>query len=282
MAKRIGVVGAGTMGRGIAESCLKMGYEVLLLDASAELADEGCRALERSFQRGVERGRMTSQEKEGMLKRLACSQDYGCLQDVGIVFEAVFEDLDTKKSVLAEISRVVPKDGLIGSNTSSLSISEMAASVTNPGRFLGIHFFNPVPVMKLVEIIKGVESCDESVKRAYEFCTEIGKTPIVVKESPGFVVNRLLCPMLNEAAYLLADGVASVQDIDTAMRLGANHPMGPLSLADLIGIDVLYAIMKTLHEDLGDDKYKPCPLLKQMVLQGRLGRKTKRGFFEYP
>lgn len=281
MAGKIGVVGAGTMGRGIAESCLVAGFEVVLLDATTELASKGYQGVEKSLNRGAERGRITAQAKGEMLARLSYSDNYGDLKDVQVVLEAVYEDMEVKREVLAKISEVVDKHVLIGSNTSSLSITEMSGSVDNPSRFMGIHFFNPVPVMKLVELIKGRDTSEATVDQAKDFCLKLGKTPVVVNESPGFVVNRLLCPMLNEAAYLLMEGVASAEDIDTAMKLGANHPMGPLSLADLIGIDVLYAIMDTLHKAFGDDKYKPCPLLKEMIDKGHLGRKTGQGFFKY-
>lgn len=281
MARKIGVIGAGTMGQGIAESCLVAGNEVILIDATKDLAFKGYQGIDKSLARGALKGRITSEAKDDMLSRLLYSDNYDDLRDAEVVIEAVFENLEVKKEVLSGLSRVAGKDTLIGSNTSSLSITEMSRSVDEPGRFVGIHFFNPVPVMKLVEIIKGKRTYPETVERARELCAQLGKTPVIVRESPGFVVNRLLCPMLNEAAYLLMENVASAEDIDTAMKLGANHPLGPLSLADLIGIDVLYAIMETLHVDLKSDKYKPCPLLKEMIDKGYLGRKTRQGFFRY-
>ncbi len=281
MVGKIGVVGAGTMGRGIAESCLAAGFDVVLLDSTIELASKGYQGIEKSLDRGVQRGRITAQARDEMLAKFIYSDNYDDLKDAEVVLEAVYEDMEVKKDVLTRVSQVAGKDVLIGSNTSSLSITGMSGSVDNPARFMGIHFFNPVPVMKLVELIKGSNTSKVALDKARELCLRLGKTPVVVKESPGFVVNRLLCPMLNEAAYLLMEGVASAEDIDTAMKLGANHPMGPLSLADLIGIDVLYAIMDTLHKDFGDDKYKPCPLLKEMIDKGHLGRKTGQGFFKY-
>ncbi|MGI6661567.1 MAG: 3-hydroxyacyl-CoA dehydrogenase family protein [Bacillota bacterium] len=281
MAGKIGVVGAGTMGRGIAESCLAAGFDVVLLDSTLDLASKGYQGIEKSLDRGVQRGRITAEAKQEMLSRLSYSDNYDDLKDAGAILEAVYEDMEVKKDVLTKISAVAGKDVLIGSNTSSLSITGMSGSVDNPGRFMGIHFFNPVPVMKLVELIKGRDTTEATLDKARELCVKLGKTPVTVNESPGFVVNRLLCPMLNEAACLLMEGVASAEDIDTAMKLGANHPMGPLSLADLIGIDVLYAIMDTLHKGFGDDKYKPCPLLKQMIDKRHLGRKTGQGFFKY-
>lgn len=281
MGKKIGVIGAGTMGSGIAETCLVAGYEVVLIDATEELARKGYERIEKSLSRGVEKGRITPEQKEQMMSRLKYSADYSELRDALVVIEAVTENMDVKKEVLEKVSQAVSKDAMIGSNTSSLSITKMSEAVDEPGRFLGIHFFNPVPVMKLVEIVKGENTAPETIEKAKLLCEELGKTPVIVKESPGFIVNRLLCPMLNEAAYVLMEGVATAEDIDTAMKLGANHPMGPLALADLIGIDVLYAIMETLADELDEHKYRPCPLLKEMIDKGHLGRKTGQGFYKY-
>jgi len=278
---KIGVIGAGTMGRGIAECALLAGYEVALLDASAELAAKGRAALEKSLARGVERGRLSLESADQALGRLACGADYSLLAGADAVIEAVFEDIDVKRRVLSAASEEVGPDALIGSNTSSLSISEMATAVKHPGRFLGIHFFNPVPVMKLVELVPGKDTAPQAIERARLLAERLGKTPVVVKESPGFIVNRLLCPMMNEAAYLVMDGVASPEDIDTAMKLGANHPIGPLALADLVGIDVLYAIMGAVHGATGVSNFRPCALLKRMIDEGRLGRKSGQGFFKY-
>ena len=281
MGKKIGVIGAGTMGSGIAETCLVAGHEVVLIDATEELARKGYERIEKSLSRGVEKGRITPEQKEQMMSRLKYSADYSELRDALVVIEAVTENMDVKKEVLEKVSQAVSKDAMIGSNTSSLSITKMSEAVDEPGRFLGIHFFNPVPVMKLVEIVKGGNTAPETIEKAKLLCEELGKTPVIVKESPGFIVNRLLCPMLNEAAYVLMEGVATAEDIDTAMKLGANHPMGPLALADLIGIDVLYAIMETLADELDEHKYRPCPLLKEMIDKGHLGRKTGQGFYKY-
>ena len=275
------MIGAGTMGRGIAECALLAGYEVALLDASPELADRGRAALEKSLARGVERGRLSSESADQALGRLSCGSAYSLLAGAEAVIEAVFEDLNVKRKVLSLASEAVGPDALIGSNTSSLSITEMASAVRHPGRFLGIHFFNPVPVMKLVELVPGKDTAPASLEKARFLVERLGKTPVVVKESPGFIVNRLLCPMMNEAAYLVMEGVASPEDIDLAMKLGANHPIGPLSLADLVGIDVLYAIMGVLHGATGDPKFRPCPLLERMIEEGRLGRKSGQGFFKY-
>ncbi len=275
------VVGAGTMGRGIAETALAAGFEVALLDASLELAEKGRAGIVKSLSRSIEKGRLTQENADSMLGRLTVGVDYSLASGAEVAIEAVYEDMAVKQKVLSALSAVVGPDALIGSNTSSLSISKMSEYVTHPTRFLGVHFFNPVPVMKLVEVVPGSKTAPEAVQKARELAEKLGKTPVTVSESPGFVVNRLLCPMMNEAAYLVMDGVASPEDIDTAMKLGANHPIGPLALADLVGIDVLYAIMQVLYSDIDDPKYRPCPLLKTMIDEGRLGRKSGRGFFSY-
>ncbi len=281
MAPKIGVIGAGTMGRGIAETALASGFSVVLLDTSTEIAEKGVSGIRKSLERGVERGRLTQEAMEEMLGRLTAGSDYSLVKACDVILEAVYENEDVKGTVLSQVSRAVAPETLIGTNTSSLSISRMAGSVQSPERFVGIHFFNPVPVMKLVEIVPGGGTSPGTLARAKELALSMGKTPVVVQESPGFVVNRLLCPLMNEAAYLLMEGVASADDIDTAMKLGANHPIGPLALADLVGIDVLLAIMEVLHAEIGDDKYKPCPLLREMVDKGHLGRKTGQGFYSY-
>lgn len=281
MAVEIGVIGAGTMGRGIAETALAAGFSVVLVDATHELAAKGDAGIRKSLARGVEKGRITHEAMDDMMSRLRVGADYSLLRGSSVVVEAVYERMDVKRTVFAAVSKAVTPETLIGSNTSSLSVSGMAQAVAHPERFVGIHFFNPVPVMRLVEVVPGEKTSDDTVKRAQEFAREMGKTPVVVKESPGFVVNRLLCPFMNEAVYLLAEGVASAEDIDTAMKLGANHPIGPLALADLVGIDVLLAIMEVLHTEIGDPKYRPCPLLEEMIAKGHLGRKTGQGFFKY-
>jgi 3-hydroxybutyryl-CoA dehydrogenase len=276
------------MGRGIAEALLASGYEVVIVDQSWEQAEKGRDSIRKNLLRGVDKGRLTKERMDEMLERLEVGRDLSALADVSIALEAVYEDMEVKTRVLEEVSQVVSDAALVASNTSSLSVTGMASSVKSPERFLGLHFFNPVPVMKLVEVIPGEKTLPEYVKKAQDLAGSMGKTPVTVKESPGFIVNRLLCPLMNEAAYLVQEGVASPEDIDTAMKLGANHPIGPLALADLVGIDVLYAIMETLHRDLGGTKrpelaakYFPCPLLKEMMDKGYLGRKTGRGFFSY-
>ena len=278
---KFGVIGAGTMGRGIAETALTAGFEVVILDANPELAEKGYAGVARSLARGVEKGRITRENADAMLSRLTCGADYSLLSGAEVVIEAVYEDLAVKAIALSAVSAAVAPSTLIGSNTSSLSISAMAEHVSGPERFVGIHFFNPVPVMKLVEVVSGAKSSPETVANARALAEKLGKTPVNVAESPGFIVNRLLCPMMNEAAYLVMENVASPEDIDVAMKLGANHPIGPLALADMVGIDVLYAIMQVLHTQIGDDKYKPCPLLSTMIGEGELGRKSGKGFYSY-
>ena len=280
VSRTVGVVGLGTMGQGIAEVAARAGYRVIALDRDESLVQRGLSAISKSLERSAEKGRITREEMDGALARLVAGRNWSDLAEAGVVIEAVFEDMAAKKEVLREVGKHIPADALLGSNTSALSITEMASVLPNPGRFVGIHFFNPVPVMKLVEIVKGKDTDTRTVERAFEFARELGKEPVLVTESPGFIVNRILCPMMNEAAYLVYEGVASAEDVDKAMKLGANHPIGPLSLADLVGIDVLYSIMQTLEKELGS-KYHPCPLLEQMVREGRLGRKTGRGFFQY-
>lgn len=280
MSEILGVVGLGTMGQGIAEVAARAGYRVILLDRDESLVQRGLSAIKKSLSRSVEKGRITQEEMDQALGRLVQGKDWADLGQADIVIEAVFEDMAVKKEVLRELGKHVSSGTLLGSNTSALSITEMASVVPNPGRFIGIHFFNPVPVMKLVEIVKGKATDARTVERAFDFAGKLGKEAVLVAESPGFIVNRILCPMMNEAAYLVYEGVASAEDVDKAMKLGANHPIGPLALADLVGIDVLYSIMQTLEKNLGP-KYKPCPLLEQMVKEGRLGRKTGRGFFQY-
>lgn len=278
---KVAIIGSGTMGRGIAETCARSGYDVVMLDVSLDQVLKAQKIIEDGLDRLVQKGKIDSGEKEAILARLHPGATIEEISGCEIVIEAVFENLEAKLEVYRKVCDLIPPNTLLATNTSSLDLEKLSAGVTNPGRFIGIHFFNPVPLMKLVEIVVGDKTSQDTVEKAKEFASSLGKTYVVVKNSPGFVVNRLLCPMLNEAAYLVMEGVASPEDIDTAMKLGANHPMGPLALADLIGIDVLLSIMETLAEDLSSDKYKPCPLLSDMVRQGRLGRKSGCGFFQY-
>mgnify|MGYP002407063906 FL=1 len=276
----IGVIGAGTMGNGIAEAAAQVG-KVILVDIDQGRAEEGRRTIEKRLNRQVEKERIHAATKDEILGRITATGDLADLKDVDMVIEAALEDLEVKKELFASLGKICSADCILGTNTSALSITAIAAHVPKPERVVGIHFFNPVTIMKLVEMVRTPFTSQECLENVKAFIESLGKTAVLVEESPGFVVNRLLIPMINEAVFLLAEGVASAEDIDTAMHLGANHPMGPLALADLIGLDICLAIMETLHMELGDDKYRPAPLLRKMVRAGRLGRKTKNGFFAY-
>lgn len=277
----VAVIGAGTMGQGIAQVFAASGSHVTLIDVSQDATDRGFAAIDSALQRSVDRNRLEADERKRTLGRLTTATSMEGAEDAGLVIEAVFEDLDAKLRVFEALTGIVSPETLVVSNTSSLSITRLAAATTFPERVAGLHFFNPVPVLPLVEIVRGLATSDATVERLRAVATEIGKTGVVVRDSPGFVVNRILIPMINEAITCLDHGVAGRDDIDTTMRLGANHPMGPLQLADLIGLDVCLDIMATLHRDLGEDRYRPSPLLRTMVSARRLGRKTGRGFYDY-
>ena len=277
----VGVVGAGTMGAGIAQAAATAGKRVLLVDISDELLQGALARIGKRLDRDVEKERLTAEERDEAFARIQTTTDLDRCAAADLVVEAVVEDRKVKADVLARLDRACPQATILASNTSSISITELAASTGRPERFLGMHFMNPVPVMELVEVIRGLATADETVARVAALAEEMGKTPVVVTDTPGFVVNRLLIPMINEAAFLVAEGVASAEDVDKCMTLGAKHPIGPLALADLIGVDVVLAIMEVLYGSLGDPKYRPCPLLRRMVAAGRLGRKTNRGFFDY-
>ncbi|MGI9863008.1 3-hydroxybutyryl-CoA dehydrogenase [Moorella naiadis] len=275
------VVGAGTMGSGIAQVLAQAGYEVLLLDTTEELVSKGFNGIKQSLNRLQQKGKLTESDVEcimGLIKRGTDLKE-SCSSE--IVIEAIYENMDAKKRLFRELDNVCDPQTVFASNTSSLSITEMAFATSRPDRVIGMHFFNPVPVMQLVEIVKGLATSEETVAKVREVAEKLGKKPVIAGEAPGFIVNRLLIPMINEAILLLGEGVATASDIDTAMMAGANHPMGPLALADLIGLDVCLAIMETLHREIGDDKYRPALLLKQMVKAGYLGRKTGKGFYKY-
>jgi 3-hydroxybutyryl-CoA dehydrogenase len=281
MVERVLVVGGGTMGRGIAQVVAAAGIPVVLRELDSELAARAFDGIKKSLQRAVEKGKAALGDADVVLSRIRVTDSLQEGADAQLVIEAIVEDLSKKQALFAELDALLPPDSVLATNTSALSISRIASVTHRPERVLGMHFFNPVPVMKLVEVIRGERTAPKTVAAAKAFAERIGKTPVEVRESPGFVVNRLLIPFINEAAWACMGGIARREDIDTTMTLGAGHPMGPLALADLIGIDVVVGILETLERELGDPKYRPCPLLKDMMRNGTLGRKTGRGFFDY-
>ena len=279
--KKIGVLGTGTMGAGIIQVLAQNGYEVVLRARRQTSVDKGIAAIEKNLDRLIAKEKMTADEKAVIMGRIHGSTDIAIIKDADLVIEAATEDMEAKKALFAELDELCKPETIIATNTSSLSITEIASATKRADKVIGMHFFNPVPMMKLVEIIKGLATSEETKNTIVKLTEALGKTPVQVEEAPGFVVNRILVPMINEAIGILADGVAKAEDIDEAMKLGANHPMGPLALGDLIGLDVCLAIMEVLYTEFGDTKYRPHPLLRKMVRAGKLGRKSGVGFFDY-
>jgi 3-hydroxybutyryl-CoA dehydrogenase len=279
--QRIGVVGAGTMGNGIAQVFAQAGFDVRLVDAASGALDRARSSIEKSVAKLVEKGRLTATERDGALQRLSTGTNVDVLADSDYVVEAIFEDKQAKQSLFARLDQLTRPDVILASNTSSISITTLGAATNRPDRVLGMHFMNPVPLMSLVELIRGQATSPESMLTAAELCIRLNKTAVEASDYPGFIANRVLMPMVNEAIFAVMEGVGTPDAIDTVMKLGMNHPMGPLTLADFIGLDVCLAILEVLHEGLGDPKYRPCPLLRRMVAAGHLGRKSGQGFYRY-
>ena len=278
---KIGVVGAGTMGNGIAHVAAQSGFEVVLVDVDQKFLDKAVGTIKKNLGRQLEKGKLTQEQMDGTLGKIKTAASLEAVKDCGIVVEAVFEDLKVKKDIFVTLDALCPPEAILATNTSTISITQIASATKRPDKVIGMHFMNPVPVMQLVEVIKGVKTSDETFAAVDDIAKKLGKTPVPVNDYPGFVANRVLQPMINEACYCLMEGVATPEAIDTVMKLGANHPLGPLALADLIGLDVCLAIMEVLYTGFSDSKYRPCPLLKKMVAAGNLGRKTGQGFFKY-
>jgi 3-hydroxybutyryl-CoA dehydrogenase len=279
--KKVGIIGAGTMGAGIAQACAQAGLDVILRDIDDKFVQKGLASIDKNLAKAVEKLKITAEQKSAALSHIKGTANLADTKDCDLIIEAIIENAAVKKTLFKELDAICKDDAIIATNTSTISITELASAVKNPARFAGMHFFNPVPMMKLVEVIKGINTGAETVAALKVLSEKLGKTPVEVNDSPGFVVNRALIPMINEAIFCLHEGVASAQDIDNAMKLGANHPMGPLELADLIGLDVVLAIMDVLHESFKSDKYRACPLLREMVGAKKLGRKTGKGFYDY-
>ena len=279
--KNIVVIGGGTMGNGIAHTAAAAGLNVTLIDVAQQFLDRAMNTISTNLQRGVDKGKMTAEEKQATLGRIKPTSDYNAVKDADIVIEAIIENLNAKTELFAKLDGLTKAECILASNTSSISITKIAAATKRPDKVIGMHFMNPVPVMTLVEVIRGIATSDETYRSVEELSKRMGKTAIEVNDYPGFISNRVLMPMINEAIFALYEGVATPESIDGVMKLGMNHPMGPLTLADFIGLDVCLAILRVLEDGFGDPKYRPCPLLVKMVDAGWLGRKTGRGFYRY-
>ncbi len=277
----VGIIGAGTMGNGIAQACAVVGINVVMVDVSDAAVQKGVATVAASLDRLIKKEKISAADKDAALARIQGSTHYEDLQKADLVIEAATENHALKLKILQQVDALVPPQVIIASNTSSISITQLAASTSRAERFIGMHFFNPVPMMALVEIIRGLQTSDETHERVKQLAERLGKTPITVKNAPGFVVNRILVPMINEAFFVLAEGLATPEDIDAGMKLGCNHPIGPLALADMVGLDVCLAVMEVYLKEFGDSKYRACPLLKEYVAAGRLGRKSGRGVYAY-
>jgi 3-hydroxybutyryl-CoA dehydrogenase len=277
----VGIIGAGTMGNGIAQACAVAGVKVVMVDIAQAAVDKGIAAVAGSLDRLIKKEKLTTAQKDAALALIKGSTDYAELKSAQLVIEAATENEALKFKILKQVDELLAPEVIIASNTSSISITQLAAATSRPERFIGMHFFNPVPMMALVEIIRGYLTSDETHDAVKALAVRLGKSPITVKNAPGFVVNRILVPMINEAFFVLSEGLATAEDIDAGMKLGCNQPIGPLALADMIGLDVCLAVMEVYLAQFGDSKYRPCPLLKEMVAAGQLGRKTKRGVYAY-